>query len=990
MKKFFYPLCILLTGLVLAVPATAQVAVGDIDLQQVNSNPSNPTGICQCDTIVVRYEIKPGASFASTGTFEYQLASYSPPPPSPPSISWSSAVNLSLVELLIGRNPNVPANSINDTIGAGVKWALLAVPCNSQLLGQALRIVHRDVNGNIVADGISDTAYFNVNRIPTIARVDSVKLLRNGVLMDTTENPYTTSQQDVGFCPGDSVVIYVTGDGTDFTWLNGGAPLLNAPSVDSLIVTAAGEYRCEISDGPCSITTPKVKVSNFTTPTTISINFNDPRNTAVYNISRTVANGGNNVLDSVEFCEDRNAVLDGPQPPQGTNLTYTYQWLSDSINPSTGQPVKYPLPGRTNFELILDDAIAPPGIHNYYVVVDDGLCVDTTLVPFVVIVDSIPDGDLISPPFPGNPGDTSFLNVCMTDSVQLLTNPSVPDPTWKYSWEWLDPTTGNWRTVSGKIGNQRSFDTLPSIVVDTSLSDVGQPYFATPKPLIRYFRVRLRNRTTTNLNVTCSAYSDTMIVRWRPEIDMVTLAPGQPAVTLVGNDSISFCETDSAIIQGPATPVELDTNGFPYTYQWLTDSLNVNTGNRVKYPLVGETNRQLTVDSSGNYFLVLDDGICRDTSGAYRVFIDSLPRTAIQEVPFPGQTSITNLNLCLYDSALVSATDTFNTGLRPWDYQWQQYNPIQDIWSNLAGDSLVTLTLDTSYKRVNEDTAYFRLVTRYQNQFGVRTCTYVADSIKVIFYEAPNVSYIPSDSVGICPGDSVLFVAQGNFTSFSWQNGQVLSASRYISAPGTYPVEAVGTNGCITYDTVEVTPLVVNAAIGPDVTAASGEVVPLQAFGGTAYRWFASEPIQFSSMRGQSIKVSNTLDEDEEADTVQIFVEVTNTRGCVGLDSLLFIVTRDELPPSVSLNSKAYNVFTPNGDGLNDVWDISELVDGDECQITILNRWGSTVYEEEGFNGMWTGVDNGGNQLDDGTYYYILDCGGTIRMRNAVTIIRSR
>ncbi|MDR9442622.1 MAG: gliding motility-associated C-terminal domain-containing protein [Schleiferiaceae bacterium] len=989
MKKLFDTLCLLVIGLMAALPAAAQVAQGDIDLQQVNSNPSNPTGICQCDTIEVRYEIKPGAAFASTSTFEYQLASYSPPPPTPPTVSWGSSTNINLVDLLVSKNPNVSASNINDTIGPGVKWAVLAVPCNAQLLGQAFRIVNKDNTGSIVADGVSDTAFYNINRIPTVAKIDSVRLLRNGALQDTFENPYTASQQDVGFCVGDSVVLFASGDGTQYIWERNGTPLINAPQVDSLIVGSSGTYRCEIKDGPCSIKTPEVKVSSLNTSQTITWNSNDARNAGSFDISRSIVNGGNGLLDSIEFCEDKDAVLDGPQPPQGTGLTYTYQWLSDSINPTSGQPIKYTLKGRTNFELALDDSIAPPGIHNFYVVIDDGLCLDTTEA-FVVIVDSIPDGDLISPPFPGNPGDTSFLNVCMTDSVQLQTLPSVPDPTWKYSWEWLDPTTGTWLTVSGKTGNQRSFDTLPTLSVDTSLSDPGQPYFQSPKPLIRYFRVRLRNRTTTNKQVTCSAYSDTMVVRWRPVIDMVALAPGQPQVSTVGQDSINFCETDSAIIQGPVSPTELDTNGFPYTYQWLTDSLNPNSGNRVKYALTGETNRRLTVDSSGHYFLVLDDGICRDTSAAFEVFVDSLPRTAVQEVPFPGQTSVTNLNLCLYDSALVSATDTFNTGLRPWDYQWQQYNPIQDVWSNLPGDSLVAFQIDTSYQRVNEDTAYFRLVTQYRNQFGIRTCEYVADSVQAIFYEAPNVSYIPSDSVGICPGDSVLFVAQGNFTSFSWQNGQVLSASRYIKNPGNYPVEATGVNGCITYDTVEVTSLVVNAAIGPDITAASGEVVTLQAFGGTDFRWFASDPIQFSSMRGQSIKVSNTLPDGVDADTARIFVEVTNTRGCVGLDSLLFIVNREDPPDAVNLNSKAYNVITPNGDGLNDIWDIRELVDGDDCKLTILNRWGSTVYEEESFSGTWTGVDNGGNELDDGTYYYILDCGGTVRMRNALTILRSR
>ena len=66
-------------------------------------------------------------------------------------------------------------------------------------------------------------------------------------------------------------------------------------------------------------------------------------------------------------------------------------------------------------------------------------------------------------------------------------------------------------------------------------------------------------------------------------------------------------------------------------------------------------------------------------------------------------------------------------------------------------------------------------------------------------------------------------------------------------------------------------------------------------------------------------------------------------------------------------------------------------MDGDACGIQIMNRWGSVVYDDATFNGVWTGQDNGGNELPDGTYYYILDCNsGEIRMRNAVTIIRNQ
>ncbi len=60
------------------------------------------------------------------------------------------------------------------------------------------------------------------------------------------------------------------------------------------------------------------------------------------------------------------------------------------------------------------------------------------------------------------------------------------------------------------------------------------------------------------------------------------------------------------------------------------------------------------------------------------------------------------------------------------------------------------------------------------------------------------------------------------------------------------------------------------------------------------------------------------------------------------------------------------NVFTPNGDGKNDTFEIPgiELF---ENEITILNRWGGTVFFKKGYQNEWTG-----RKLNEGTYFYLL------------------
>lgn len=64
------------------------------------------------------------------------------------------------------------------------------------------------------------------------------------------------------------------------------------------------------------------------------------------------------------------------------------------------------------------------------------------------------------------------------------------------------------------------------------------------------------------------------------------------------------------------------------------------------------------------------------------------------------------------------------------------------------------------------------------------------------------------------------------------------------------------------------------------------------------------------------------------------------------------------------------NVFTPNGDQTNDVFFITS--NGlTEYNLTILNRWGNTVFESEDPNQGWDGT-SGGERCADGTYFYIL------------------
>jgi gliding motility-associated-like protein len=67
-----------------------------------------------------------------------------------------------------------------------------------------------------------------------------------------------------------------------------------------------------------------------------------------------------------------------------------------------------------------------------------------------------------------------------------------------------------------------------------------------------------------------------------------------------------------------------------------------------------------------------------------------------------------------------------------------------------------------------------------------------------------------------------------------------------------------------------------------------------------------------------------------------------------------------------------YSGFSPNGDGLNDVWTIKniDLFPGNELRI--FNRWGNQVMEEKDYQNDWKGTWKD-KTLPDGVYFYVLD-----------------
>ncbi|WP_183558574.1 gliding motility-associated C-terminal domain-containing protein [Mucilaginibacter sp. SP1R1] len=66
------------------------------------------------------------------------------------------------------------------------------------------------------------------------------------------------------------------------------------------------------------------------------------------------------------------------------------------------------------------------------------------------------------------------------------------------------------------------------------------------------------------------------------------------------------------------------------------------------------------------------------------------------------------------------------------------------------------------------------------------------------------------------------------------------------------------------------------------------------------------------------------------------------------------------------------NTFTPNGDGINDRWEIKHIEDYPNCTVNIYNRYGEKILTSHGYGISWDGKYKG-KDVSTGTYYYVID-----------------
>jgi gliding motility-associated-like protein len=157
--------------------------------------------------------------------------------------------------------------------------------------------------------------------------------------------------------------------------------------------------------------------------------------------------------------------------------------------------------------------------------------------------------------------------------------------------------------------------------------------------------------------------------------------------------------------------------------------------------------------------------------------------------------------------------------------------------------------------------------------------------------------------------------------------------------------------------------IVINAppmlTMGPDLTIADGASTTLNVSvtgNIVSYQWKPSAGLNNATIKDPVASPSSTT-------TYTLLVIDDN--NCEASGSI-------QIKVSGRSKISVPNAFSPNGDGINDTWIITNLSVYPGATVDVFNRYGQPVFHSENSNKAWDGTYNGG-PLPVGTYYYIID-----------------
>jgi gliding motility-associated-like protein len=382
------------------------------------------------------------------------------------------------------------------------------------------------------------------------------------------------------------------------------------------------------------------------------------------------------------------------------------------------------------------------------------------------------------------------------------------------------------------------------------------------------------------------------------------------------------------------------------TYQWTGPNGYTST---LQNPIISNA----TAISTGTYTLVFTVKGCNSLPVPVQVAVDEPPVANAG----PDQVVCIKAPETMLDGTITGGTST-------------------GVWSTAGTGTFVPSanTLNAHYIPSAADTAAGSVKLTLTST-SKDNCTISSSSMMIIFGPVPAVHAGPDQSVcsqntSVALAGSISIPGGGTWATagtgtFSSQVSQLVNNYLPSAADvqnGSVMLTLTANNAGVCYiptDTVIITfvppPTVYAGGTRYILDGSTITLFPTVSDNNVHYQWSPDININNDTLKNPVITGGKTD---------QVYkLTVTDSRGCVAQDTALIKVA-----PTIKIN----NTFTPNGDGINDYWDIVGLIAYQDATVDIFDRWGRPVFHSLGYPKPWDGT-YGGKPVAVGVYYYVIN-----------------
>lgn len=480
------------------------------------------------------------------------------------------------------------------------------------------------------------------------------------------------------------------------------------------------------------------------------------------------------------------------------------------------------------------------------------------------------------------------------------------------------------RADGDPFGNLYTYSWTPS----TGLSN---PNSATP-----YAFPNLTTTYTLQVSSTdCPGFTDAVLVNVKPT----------PIANITTQDTL-ICQGDAK--QLIATYSFTTAAGTPIIYQW-TPNVNISDP-YISNPVVTPT--QTTV-------YTVEISVAGGCSTTDAVKVEVVPQIV-------ADITADKNPICGGETTMLHAATSGGNGGTP-TYSWYPASGLTDSTSQSISVSPDVTT--TYYLTISES-----------------VCS-GTDSLQLVINPQPTADVYATNLTGCAPLATQFGENATNEIGYLWNFGDgtpvsnAPSPTHTFTTAGDYTVTftALGLGACNTSNTLNVhvsDPSLADFSSNPPIDSAMQVPVAEVIFTDltpNAVSWF------WDFGDGKTSPEQNPTHTYQSPGEYTVTLMVSNESGCVSqVIKTPYIVTETGL--------FIPNLFTPNGDGYYDTWNI-QYIGQQTFEVSVFDRWGVQLFTATSPEKVWKGVDTKGKEVANGIYFYTVKVGNKVYNGN-ITLMR--